>query len=103
MTEVVASCFLKVRKVDGIVHMRKGIKITEANLHRIPARKIIAHGVIAVSFLRRVLLALYSNRIGFLKTIHSSMAFLHNPGFLKEPCLFRTALSLIWLPGQWWK
>jgi DNA integrity scanning protein DisA with diadenylate cyclase activity len=43
MIEVVASCFLEIGKVDGIIHMRQGVKIAKANLHRIPARKIVTH------------------------------------------------------------
>ncbi len=52
-----------------IVHMRQGIKITEADLHRIQVRKIFTHRVIALSFFLHALLTLDSNRTGFLKTI----------------------------------
>src|SRR2546428_7971081 len=69
MIEVVASCFFEIGEVDGIIDMRQGIKITEANLYRIPARKIITHRIIALSFLLHALFDLHSTRTCSLKTI----------------------------------
>lgn len=37
LIEIRAPRLFKIGKVDGIVHMRQGIKIAKANLHRIPA------------------------------------------------------------------
>lgn len=47
--EVVASCFLEVGKVDGIIDVCQGVKVAEANLYGIPARKLVAHRIIALS------------------------------------------------------
>jgi len=67
--EVVAASFLKVGKVDGVVDVSQGVKVAKANLHWIPARKFIAHRIIALSFLPHALHYLNSTRRGFLKTI----------------------------------
>ncbi len=47
--EVVASCFLEVGKVDGIIDVCQGVKVAEANLYGIPARKLVAQRIIALS------------------------------------------------------
>ena len=58
LVKIVASCFLEIGKVDGIIHMGQGIKITKSNLYQIPARKIFTHSVIAFPFLLCALLDL---------------------------------------------
>ncbi len=53
LIEIVASCFLEIGKVNSIIHMRQRVKVAEANLHRIPAREIVAHRGNGLSFLLR--------------------------------------------------
>jgi hypothetical protein len=55
-------------KIYSVIHMCQWIKITEANLHRIPAWKIFAHSY-TLFFLSRVLLVLNSNRTSCFNTI----------------------------------
>src|SRR5713226_3721147 len=56
LVKIVDSCFLEIGKVDGIIHMGQGIRITKSNLYRIPATKILTHSVIAFPFLLCALL-----------------------------------------------
>src|SRR5438105_14714155 len=49
--------------------MCQRIKIAKANLYRIPARKIVTHGVFALSFLLGTLPCLDSSRTDYFKTI----------------------------------
>src|SRR5438034_11166026 len=41
--KIMESCFLKIGKVDSIIHMGKGIKVAKANLYGTPVREFLTH------------------------------------------------------------